>query len=319
MTILVLGTITRDTNVYLGQPPIESLGGILHNVVALAAMTEETIVPIANVGVDIYDSVVSRLNTYPNIALNGLNKVVQPNNHCFLFYVLEYPAEVLVGRVPPILFSQVKPYLSKSTLIMVNFTSGFDLTLHTLRRISEAASCSVFLGYQLLGLGIDSLGNRYLRRRRNWLQWTAIADFVQLNRFEAEHICGGSLSGNAEAREFAEPILKGRPKMVIITSGEEGAFVIYKQRGEIESVHIPAYPVMEIVDASGCGDVFSSAFITHYLHFHDAVLAARFASYVASKKCGVPGLANLDKVIPEIKSADEWNRLIGVNRVQGPV
>lgn len=301
MAILVLGTITNDTKIFLDLTKIEGLGGILYNIISLSSLTDETIIPIANVGEDIYDEVIDILKPYSNIQTEGLRRVPPPNNHCYLFFVLEYPGEVLVGRVPSISYNQVKEYLPDASAIVLNFTSGFDLKLNTLKKISNTAECPIFLGYQLLGLGIDSLGNRFLRKKRNWLEWVMTADVIQFDRFEAELIYRKPICGLDDIIKFANPILCGRPNIVTVTLGEEGSFVAFSENGRICAQHIPAYHVDKVVDASGCGDVYFSSFAVNYLKTLDIIKSSIIASYVAGKKCTIPGVGNLYQVISEDK------------------
>ena len=66
-------------------------------------------------------------------------------------------------------------------------------------------------------------------------------------------------------------------RVVVLTDGQHGATVF---EGD-SAVHVPAFPVQE-VDANGAGDVFSAAFMIRYYETGDALLAARFATVVAS-------------------------------------
>jgi sugar/nucleoside kinase (ribokinase family) len=68
-------------------------------------------------------------------------------------------------------------------------------------------------------------------------------------------------------------------EMAAITMGAEGAMVAYQ--GEIYSV--PAYPVSEVVDVTGAGDLFAAGFLTAYSHGKDLQTALRAGCLAASE------------------------------------
>ena len=120
MKVTVIGTIARDTIFTLDGERIESYGGILYNVVALAnlADADTTICPVCNLGEDIYETVVEMLQVYPNLDLRGIRKVPQPNNHVTLIYRSpEDRVEILHHCVPPVSFEQVEPFLDSSLIL----------------------------------------------------------------------------------------------------------------------------------------------------------------------------------------------------------
>jgi hypothetical protein len=307
MRIAVLGTITRDTFWYPGNPMTESLGGLLYNVISLASLSNDIVIPVTNVGADIFDEVTSVLSKYPNVVLDGIKKVKSNNIHCFIFFVSEYGTQYDKERETPITFKQVEPFLD-SSLILVSFTTGFDLSLRTLKLISGRATCPIFLDYHILAFARDSIGNRFLKRRRNWLDWVCTADIMQFNRFEAELLGRGEIDSKEDALRFCKPILDCGVRVIIITLGDRGSMAIYRDKHGIEYQYIKAEPVADLVDPGGCGGVYSAAFIVHYLRYGNVVDACEYASLVASKKCTVSGYDRLDSIFSEVVGPDEFKQ-----------
>ena len=82
------------------------------------------------------------------------------------------------------------------------------------------------------------------------------------------------------------------PEVVILTQGERGC--LGKVGNDI--FQIPGYKV-NVIDTTGCGDVFHGAFVFGFLRGWDIHYTARFANAVAALKCtklgGRTGIPNL--------------------------
>ena len=103
-TIAVLGTMTRDTTVYMDGTRSENLGGLFYTLFTLAHLLagRSRILPVANVGADLFATVQEVLRL-PGLDLSAIRRVEQPNNHVHLTYRgAEARDEVLVGLVPPV-------------------------------------------------------------------------------------------------------------------------------------------------------------------------------------------------------------------------
>ena len=84
------------------------------------------------------------------------------------------------------------------------------------------------------------------------------------------------------------------PQIIIFTQGEKGCM------GKVgkEIFQIPGYQV-DVIDTTGCGDVFHGAFVFGLLKEWDILYTARFANAVAALKCtqlgGRTGIPNLSQ------------------------
>lgn len=294
--IVVVGSVTRDTLIYPESKVTTSLGGILYVVMALAAMTRREIIPIANVGGDIMDEVVRLFLPWPNVSTRGFHRVQDFNIHSYILFTNEYGTQYDVGSVKPVSYSQLKPYLD-ADFFLVTFPTGFDMRLRTLRHLASSTTAPIHLNYQILTLGRDAHGTRYLKHRRNWLDWISCATFVQLNLFEAEHLADRSLSNDEDLRSFGDHILEAGPSVVNITLGSHGSFVAY--RGKFGNAHAHCAPtiVRRPVDPTGCGDVYSAAFVTRFLTTNDVMDSSRSANRVAALKATTSGLESFGELL----------------------
>ena len=141
-------------------------------------------------------------------------------------------------------------------------------------------------GNALIGLTIQGClrkwdeNNKVLPKAMDW-KFLKGVDIVMLSKEDIkghEHFLGSM-------KEYAS--------QVVVTNGKEGA-VIYSNGKEY---FFPSFPVNE-VEATGAGDVFSTAYLMEYERTADISLACRYAHCAASFVIEDVGLSNLPT--PEI-------------------
>lgn len=81
----------------------------------------------------------------------------------------------------------------------------------------------------------------------------------------------------------------GKVRCLTLTAGAGGAWVYY----EGQKRHIEAFPARKLVDPTGAGDAFASAFLVKWSEGADPFEAARFASLVASFVVEAKGIAGV--------------------------
>ena len=86
------------------------------------------------------------------------------------------------------------------------------------------------------------------------------------------------LSGVRDVGLAARRLAELGPREVLVTLGSDGALVF----GEGQLHHVPAVPVAEPVDPTGCGDTFMAAYLHRRLEQYHPKSAARFATAVAA-------------------------------------
>lgn len=298
--IVVIGTINRDTIIFADGKKTESFGGILYNLLTLSHLGKEQvkIYPVCNLGYDVYDQVISQLKNCGNVKRGGVKKVNCKNNHAFLLINKKSQREeILKNRVPPLSFSQLKPFL-KADAILVNFISGIDLSLLTLKRMRKNTDALIFMDVHSLTLGVNDSGKRYFNAPRNWREWIKQADMVQMNLPELTELAKRDLKFQREISEFGKYILNLGPRTVLVTLAEEGALMIFD--GKVRK--FKGSKVRRFKDATGCGDVFSAGFLICYMRTKNVTKSVNFANYVAGEKCRVSGVEGMKKLFDNIWS-----------------
>lgn len=301
MRVTVIGQITKDTLIFPDTPyKVQSgLGGSLYTVFALSALSDCTINLVCNVGYDVYDRVLEILSHYPNINLAGLQKTEYPNIHSYILFASEYGTQFDEGNECPVSYAQVAPFIKESDFILISPMTGFDIELRTLRLIRKRTQTPLLLDYHILALGRDKLGNRFLKVRKNWFEWCTSCDYLQLNKFEAESISGFPINTENDMFRFCEGIIKQGVKSVAITLGKNGSLVCYKEGVQIKVAKIDPNAIFDVVDTTGCGDVYAASFLINLFKTGDVETSYRFASRIAGIKSGVTGFDGLSKFFAE--------------------
>lgn len=306
--ITVIGTTNKDTIIFPSGKRTESFGGILYNLCALSGLGGQSaeIYPVCNLGYDVYDQVKRILKDYDGVRLDGINKVVEKNNHAYLVIDRENRREeTLRNRVPRLTFSQVKPFLD-SDIILVNFISGFDISLSALRRIRETTDAPIFMDVHSLTLGVHKDGKRHHRNPRSWREYLKQAELVQANLAELSVLSGRAFGSQKEIDEFGSYILGLGPRALIITMGGDGALMAYKTKRACSIRKAAGAKVRGFKDATGCGDVFSAGFIICYLQTGSLDRSLHFANQVAAEKCKISGVEGLDKLLRKSAVKFSW-------------
>jgi sugar/nucleoside kinase (ribokinase family) len=297
--IAVIGTINRDSLVFPDGERHESFGGIFYSLSALSALGKGwmEIYPVCNLGHDVYHRVVDMLGQYDNVRLEGMRKVKGKNNHVLLLIDRNNErVEVLKNRVPAVSFDQIKPFLD-SDVLLVNFTSGFDLTLRTLTRIRANSHALMFLDIHSLTLGVRKNGKRFLRRPARWAEYLSQADIVQCNRAEFGLLAGREFGSADEIRDFGGRVLGLGPGMLLVTLGGKGAVMMQRQGRGCKLIREPGRKVRVFKDATGCGDAFSAGFISCYLRTRNPNLSLAFANRVGAEKGKTSGVEGVHRLL----------------------
>ncbi|HVP36976.1 MAG TPA: PfkB family carbohydrate kinase [Terriglobales bacterium] len=288
----VIGTITKDTIAFPNGKVKKSFGGILYNILPLVLWAPKNLVisPVCNLGSDIYSKVLSYLKRFENIDLSGISRVQEKNNHVNLFYGRRgFKKEVLKNLVPKIEFSQIEPYLN-SNIFLINFISGFDIDLETLQRMKENAGSRIFMDLHSLILGIKKNGQRFFKAPFLWREYLKLADIVQMNFKEMQVISESHLKSENEIKAFARHILNLGPGILLVTRGRNGALLYHRKKMKIVRYHSSALKVGDLIDPTGCGDVFSSGFLLSFIKTADPELSCEYASFLAGMKSRFSGI-----------------------------
>ncbi len=292
--IAVIGTINRDVIFFPDKRKKISWGGIAYNICTLSALLgkKAEIYPVCNVGEDSYSQLIKFLSKFSNIQLEGIRKVAQKHNTCYLLYNKDQNREeFLKGKVPALNFGDIRPFLD-SDAILINFISGWDVSLKVLQRIRREFRGLIFMDLHSLTLGIDRNKKRFLRQPQNWKAYVKCADLLQLNKNELETVLNKRLNFS-DLTSGVKKILKLGSKILLLTLGTRGAMVGWKKGRQASIKKIPGIPLRKVVDNIGCGDVFSGAFLVSYLVNKKVIKSAQLANDLAARKCQFSGVEKI--------------------------
>jgi hypothetical protein len=295
--LTVIGTITRDTITFPDGRTRRSYGGILYNILPMALLAPPSLVisPVCNLGSDIYEKVIFYLKHFKNIELSGISRAKEKNNHVHLFYNGKWDKrEILKYSVPPLEFRQVEPHLNHDC-ILINFISGFDIDLESLKKIRKKSEALIFIDLHSLILGIRKNGERFFKVPVLWEEYLKIADIVQMNIKEMQVLSKRKLQSEEELKNFAERILDLGPEILLVTRGREGALIYYKEKRKTIFYHTASLKLTNTGDSTGCGDVFSAGFLLAYLKTSKAELSSEFANFLAGMKSRYSGIESFLK------------------------
>lgn len=297
----VLGSINRDTIEHADGRRETGLGGVAFTAAALAHLAAGKVRTwlFARVAADLRPRLERALAGAPGLSFDGLLEAPSKGYRCHIRYAADgSKTEVLSGAVPPLTAADLATWLPRLRGLLVNFITGFELSLDELRRIRAALRGPLLMDVHSLTLGRDSDGRRYPRPLENWQEWIAQADVVQLN--EAEATCLGGPADAALLADWAASLLDLGPQVAVITRGDEGSVASYRAAdGSVHCLSSPAQqpPVDAVIDPTGCGDVFLAGLGFGLLSGADPPAAVALATRAAARNCILTGIDDLDRLV----------------------
>ncbi len=287
MRFTVIGTVMRDEIHTASGETVESFGGILYNVVALAALTRGTdkIVPVCRIGEKHLAFVTQR---YFGLSGHVPATCVHTSPGGTDENVIRYGGkgdrqECMTLNTEPLTAKILEPVRDCES-ILLNPVSGREISLELLREFREAARGHIHLDMHNLGKEIDSSGYLAPAKLPNWKEWFSLVDTVQANEWEVEAILGARPESQDEFRDAAIELLSVEGlRAAIVTGGERGATIAHRLTGdrEIHTLHVPALPLDQVVDTTGCGDCFAAGFVVGMQRYRNPLRATLMATVLS--------------------------------------
>lgn len=217
----------------------------------------------------------SEMKAVDDIRVRGGNVTVLPSRHT-VFFENKY-GENQNNRTQRVL-AKADPFTAKSLenavadIFHLGSLLADDFSVEVFEMLTDRGTLSVDAqGYlrEVRGCNVYSID---WKNKKDYLRYV---DILKVNEFEIE-----SLTGYTQVHDAALRLAEWGVKEVCITLGSYGS-VIFDQNNFYE---IPAYPTKEIIDATGCGDTYSTGYLYKKAQGASIAEAGCFAAAMSSLK-----------------------------------
>jgi len=279
----------REGAVAAGARTFHTIGGILYQAAALSGLG----VPAAlfsHCGEAIRPDVEAIIGDWQTLDRSGLAFVPGPGNRVVLRYTerSREREEVLESVVPPLDPEPVLRALPGLDFLMMVFNSGFDISLPDWRKIVSKAACPIWFDIHSLALEPRVGAHRNYRALPDWPEWVKGVTYLQANRQEVGCLMGHPerWADEGEIRDFFRRAIAAGVRAIFMTMGKDGVLAATLE----EIRRVPAPVASEVVDATGCGDVFAAASVDGLLRGEPEFQAAAAGVGLATQAVAVSGL-----------------------------
>ena len=284
----LLGTVTHDVITQASGRVLSGEGGILYQAAGLCGLGQPVRL-YTNIGRDIFLRVKPVLEGWPACDSSRIRVFPGPGNSVFLHYPeTGERVEVLESAVPPLRPDLwLRDLLDMSFLILV-INSGFDISLPDWRRIVRRAQCPIWFDVHSLTLTLELHTARRYRPLPEWKEWAKGTTYLQANLKEVASMLGDPerAPSHDEISQFGKQAFELGIQAVFITLGADGVSVLMPGRTK----RIGPTKALNVVDTTGCGDIFCAGAAACLEAGSDPVDAAAFGSELASEAAGVSGV-----------------------------
>ena len=292
------------------------------------------IVPLIKVGHDLAAKAQGFLGGLERLTPGGrCVEVPAPNNRVVLhYYSTERRTERMSGGVPGWTWGELGPMVRDLDALYLNFISGFELALGTAQALRQGFGGPIYVDLHSLLLGMQHDGVRVPQPLPDAAAWLGCFDVVQLNEDEMRQLSpdplslavdaigagtsllivtlaakgaayvaapgfdgwadGGRNGGTAERRKVARLDRLGRFRRSACSAVPPGSAV--PPPSTLRTALIPA-PVVDVLDPTGCGDVFGAAAAARLFAGDSVEAAMRHANAMAARNAAFRGAGGLSR------------------------
>lgn len=315
--IAVIGPIPRDHIVTHQGDLIQKWGCVTHPVMALSAMSGNSIeiIPVSHVRRVDQDNVREVLKDGKGINLNHITSANDQGDIISLrFLDMNNRLERQTGFMDPIVPSDFEKLLDCDVFVFIPI-SDYEISLEAMQYLKKKSKGTVIFDAHGPTTACLITGER---QRKFWVdrdQWLPYIDVLKMNleeahaswfkkEYESQDFQEEGEVNRDELREFALHCLSKGVKCVYITVDSRGCLVYYKKRGKLVEEMVPAVKVENVVDTTGCGDSFAGGVGFGLLQDpKDFIGAARYGNTLGA-------LRTQGKTFAVFKSLEETNKII---------
>jgi hypothetical protein len=284
----LIGTITSDVITYESGATFKGIGGILYQAAVLCGLGEEVFL-CTNCGQEIFPEVEKIIKGWTTLHTQGISTVSGRGNQVRLHYPEKGERlEILESVVPAMNSGKIIRNLTDLKMLVIVLNSAFDIELKEWREIVRRSRCPIWLDIHSLALSKNLGVPRYYRSLPEWKDWAKGVTYLQANKQEVASMLGHpqKLPTEVEFETFSKIALEIGIAVLFITLGKEGVLVLTTE----DSLKISAPQVENVVDTTGCGDVFCAGTAWKLAQGVSPFEAASFGIELASKATKVSGV-----------------------------
>ena len=278
-----------------GARPAEEWGGIAYALAGMDASLADDwqIVPLIKVGRDLAGEAAQFLGTLRRLAPGArCVEVPVPNNRVVLHYQsAERRCERMSGGVPSWNWAELGPMVRDLDALYLNFISGFELCLGTAEALRRGFRGPIYADLHSLFLGMQHDGMRVLRPLPEAPSWFGCFDTIQMNEDEMRQLSPDPLALAADA-------IGAGVSLLVVTLGARGAAYVAAPgldgAAAVRTALVPA-PSVDVLDPTGCGDVFGAALCARRLAGDAVEPALRHANAMAARNAAFRGAGGLGR------------------------
>ncbi len=310
-TVAVLGPIPRDRVITHRDETFDKYGCVLYTAAAMATLLGDggTVYPIVHVSKEDEEPISQLLSAFPNIDLTGLRSATDRGDVVELRYVDQNTRiERQTGFMSPILPQDVEFALDADAFVCVPITD-YEVPRGTLEFIRARSTGTIILDAHGPTVALGPGGER---RARLWVErdsWLPSIDILKMNLeeagrswFEADTPATGAVDERVWVALLAEHCLHQGVQAVCVTLDANGCLA-YRlgPGGQLDGHYVPAVPVDDVVDTTGCGDSFAAGLAFGYLGHGDILAACQYGNALGAQRCAGRELA-IYRSLPETQA-----------------
>ncbi len=277
MKFLVVGHFAID--VFHAEADRAQFGGVFNSVATLSSVVKspDTIIPVFGVHRDHFPEVMEALEKLDHVDPSAVFQSDEPTN---MVHFMAGTGTVCSPTImQPIPFAAMKKFVGANA-ILINMTSGSDITLETMDhiRLEARGSGAILFDFHNLTLGINEKRERTRQPLDTWRRWAFMNDIVQLNEAEI----GGLAVEKLTEEQTVGHLMTLGVKHVVVTRGKNGVTVYTSEHKHVHRNDIPGIPGVVSEHVVGSGDAFGAAMLAKYAETRDALQSATFANAAAA-------------------------------------
>ncbi len=272
-----------------------SFGGIVYLITALSVIggNQFRIIPFTRVEKKYRKRLFNLLSDYNNISLDFIvDEPVKTNVVNLIYREGKEREEYSILKSPPFSFKEIEKFLKEIDFLVISFFSGYEFSIETLNRIRKNFEGKIYCDIHSYVLKRVIKKKRPVKRIKNPERFLKNFNYIQGNELEWSIILNSDLSCIDEIfLQKGEEILRNNFQInyLFLTKGNEGAYGIGRENGEIRYKYISSSRNLKVIDTTGAGDAFTAGAVYSILNGYNLRKILRTATKYAEKKITFSG------------------------------